>query len=238
VVLLPGPTDSWRSYQRVLDQLPREMRAVAVSQRGHGDSDKPDTGYAVRDFASDAVLLLDALGIGRAVVVGHSGSCLVARRIALDHPDRVAGLLLEASPTTLREDPKLVGFVDSVVAKLEDPISRDFARSFVADTSTAGLQADLVDLLVEEVLKAPAGVWREMFSNLVAYDDAAELALIEAPTLLIWGSADVVVSRDMQEQLARSIPHADLLVYNGLGHTPRWEDPVRFSTDLVRFAGS
>jgi pimeloyl-ACP methyl ester carboxylesterase len=89
--------------------------------------------------------------MGRAVVVGHSGSCLVARRIALDHPDRVAGLILEASPTTLRQDPKLVGFVDSVVAKLEDPISRDFARSFVADTSAAGLQADL---LVEEVLKA------------------------------------------------------------------------------------
>lgn len=91
-VLLPGPTDSWRSYQSVLDLLPHEIRAVSASQRGHGDSDKPETGYAVADFASDVVLLLDALAIERAVLTGHSGSCLVARRVALDHPDRVAAL--------------------------------------------------------------------------------------------------------------------------------------------------
>jgi pimeloyl-ACP methyl ester carboxylesterase len=40
----------------------------------------------------------------------------------------------------------------------------------------------------------------------------------------------------MQDQLARSLPDADLLVYAGVGHTPRWEDPVRFTSDLVSFA--
>jgi hypothetical protein len=40
----------------------------------------------------------------------------------------------------------------------------------------------------------------------------------------------------MQDHLARSMPDADLLVYTGVGHTPRWEDPVRFSSDLVTFA--
>ena len=45
VLMLPGPTDSWRSYQPVLDLLPDGLRAVAVSQRGHGESDKPESGY-------------------------------------------------------------------------------------------------------------------------------------------------------------------------------------------------
>ena len=90
VVLLPGPTDSWRSYQPVLARLPRGTYAVALSQRGHGDSDKPESGYRVEDFAADVVPLLDAGGIERAVLAGHSGSCLVARRVALDHPERVA----------------------------------------------------------------------------------------------------------------------------------------------------
>ena len=81
VLLLPGPTDSWRSYQPVLDLLPRELRAVSVSQRGHGDSDKPGRGYGVEDFAADVIPLLDALGIERAVLAGHSGSSLVARRL-------------------------------------------------------------------------------------------------------------------------------------------------------------
>lgn len=105
VVFLPGPTDSWRSYEQVLGHLAPSLWAVAVSPRGHGDSDKPATGYDVADFAADVVAFLDALGIGRAVLVGHSGSCLVAGRVAIDHPDRVAGLVLEASPATLHGDP-------------------------------------------------------------------------------------------------------------------------------------
>lgn len=235
VLLLPGPTDSWRSYQSVLDLLPYELHAIAVSQRGHGESDKPDTGYAVEDFAVDVISLLDAFAIERAVLAGHSGSCLVARRVALDHPDRVAGLILEASPTTLRDDPRLLSFLESVVSNLHDPISRDFARSFVADTSSQNVTPAMVNLLTEEVLKVPARVWRETFSGLMQYDDMSELPLMRAPTLLVWGDADALVSRDMQDRLARVIPAADLLIYHGVGHTPRWDDPERFSSDLATF---
>ena len=158
VLLLPGPTDSWRSYQPVLDLLPHEIRAVSVSQRGHGDSDKPDSGYNVEDFAADVIPLLDALGIERTVVAGHSGSSVVARRVALDHPDRVAGLILEAAPTTLGDNVQLRGFIDTVVSNLDDPIGPDFGRSFVAQTSSVNVAPGLVELLVEELLKVPAHV--------------------------------------------------------------------------------
>jgi non-heme chloroperoxidase len=236
VVLLPGPTDSWRSYGPVLEQLPPSLRVIAVSQRGHGDSDKPPVGYRVQDFAADVVPLLDALGIERAVLAGHSGSCLVVRRVAIDHPDRVAGLVLEASPTTLRGDPGLEGFMASIVSKLTDPIDRTFARSFVADTSTEVLAPDVLDQLVGETLKVPAHVWKAMFAGLLAYDDLDDLGRISAPTLLIWGDHDSLVGRNMQEHLAAAIPGAELLVYPGIGHTPRWEDPSRFADDLAAFA--
>jgi len=236
VLMLPGPTDSWRSYQPILDLLPHGVRAIAVSQRGHGESSKPETGYRVEDFAADVVALLDALSIERAVLAGHSGSCLVARRVALDHSDRVAGLLLEASPTTLRDDAQLLRFVESVVSELDDPISPDFARSFVVNRSSENVAPDLADLLVEEILAVPARVWKQTFAGLLAYDDQTELPLIETPTLLVWGDADTLVSLAMQDQLAGSIPDADVLVYPGVGHTPRWDDPARFSNDLMTFA--
>ena len=235
LLLLPGPTDSWRSYELVLDHLPTSVRAVAVSLRGHGDSDKPATGYRVEDLASDVVPLLDALGIERAVVAGHSGSCLVARRVAIDHPDRVAGLVLEASPTTLRGDAGLESFVASMVASLTDPIDPDFARSVITDTSTDGLAQEVVDRMVDEVLKAPARVWRELFADLCVYDDLDELHRISAPTLLVWGDADGLVGREMQATLTQRIPTAELLVYSGVGHTPRWEDPRRFADDVAAF---
>lgn len=235
VLLLPGPTDSWRSYETVLDLLPHGLRAIAVSQRGHGESDKPDTGYGVEDFAGDVVPLLDALGVDRVVLTGHSGSCLVARRVAIDHPERVAGLILEASPTTLRDDARLCEFIESVVSTLDDPISPDFARSFVTDTSSPNVADGVVELLARELLHVPARVWKETFAGLLRYDDTPELPLIEVPTLLVWGDGDALVSRDMQDDLVRSLSEADLLVYPGVGHTPRWEDPTRFAGGIVSF---
>jgi non-heme chloroperoxidase len=236
VVMLPGPTDSWRSYQPILDRLPPDLRAIAVSQRGHGDSDKPQVGFSVEDFAADVVALLDVLVVERAVLAGHSGACLAARRVAVDHPERVAGLLLEASPTTLRGHAGFNEFYDSVVSGLHDPISADFARSFVLDTSSDHVAPQLLEQLVDELLKVPARVWRAMFTDLLHYDDMADLKRITAPTLLVWGDSDPLVPRDMQDQLVGHIPGAGLLVYPGIGHTPRWEDPSRFSNDLTAFA--
>ena len=234
LVMLPGPTDSWRSYEPVLDRLPSTIHAVAVSQRGHGDSDKPATGYRVEDFAADVVPLLDALGIERAVLAGHSGSCLVARRVAIDAPDRVAGLVLEASPTTLRGEPALEDFVAGVVSTLSDPIDADFARSVVVDTSSDDVAPEVVDAMTAELLKVPARVWHETFAGLLQYDDRAELARITAPTLLLWGDGDGIVGRAMQEELAQALL-AELVVYPGVGHTPRWEDPARVAADVARF---
>lgn len=238
VVLLPGPTDSWRSYEPVLASLPDSelFRVVAVSLRGHGDSSKPPTGYRIEDLASDIAPLFARLDIERAVLVGHSGSCLVVRRVTLDASDRVAGLFLEASPTTLRGDAKLHDFVDTVVSDLADPLDREFARSFVADTSTGDLEPRLVDLLVDELLKVPVGAWKEMFASLVEYDDTTELSQVKAPVMLVWGDADPLVSKEMQDQLVRAMPQAELTVYQGVGHTPRWEQPERFARDLAAFA--
>lgn len=235
LVMLHGPTDSWRSYAPVLARLPRSIRAVAVSQRGHGDSDKPDGTFDVEEFADDVVALADALGLARVVLVGHSASCLVARRVAIDHPTRVAGLVLEASPVTLVGDTALAHFVDSVVGGLTDPIGPGFARSFVLDTSSAALPPDLLETLIGEVQKVPVRIWRAMFAGLLAYDDTSELADVRARVLLVWGDGDPLVSRAAQETLTARIPDAELVVYPGVGHTPRWERPQRFAEDLAWF---
>ena len=235
LVLLPGPTDSWRSYQSVLEAIPLWIRTIAVSQRGHGDSDKPAFGYRVQDFATDVVSLLDALRVGRAVLVGHSGSCFVARRVAVDHPSRVVGLVLEASPTTLHADPGLTAFGESVLSGLTDPIDPDFARAVLVDTSSGDLGSEVTNQLVGELVKVPALVWREMFAALLEYDDTAELARITVPTLMIWGDEDPIVGREMQDQLAEQLPVGELIVYSGVGHTPRWEEPSRFAADVAAF---
>jgi pimeloyl-ACP methyl ester carboxylesterase len=179
--------------------------------------------------------VLDALAIERAVLAGHSGSCLVARRVALDRPERVAGLVLEASPTWLGGDPARREFVGTSIMTLEDPIDPGFARSFVTDTSSGNVAPDLLEDLVADVVRVPARAWREMFASLLDYDDRAELTDVGAPALLIWGDRDAVVPRAMQEELVDLLPTATLTVYPGTGHTPRWEEPRRFADDVATF---
>jgi pimeloyl-ACP methyl ester carboxylesterase len=234
VVLLGGLTDSWHTYDPVFPHLPASVRAIAVSARGHGDSDKPQAGYRTADFAGDVVELFDALDVERGVLAGHSSASLVARRVAIDHPERVAGLVLEGSPTALAEDVGLAAFVSSLL-DLEDPIDPDFVREFIGGT-TAGVDEAFMGLMVAEAGKVPARVWREAFAALLQDDDLAEVGSIDAPTVLVWGDADGLVDRKHQETLTRRIPSAELLIYPGVGHTPHWEAPERYARDVTDVA--
>jgi hypothetical protein len=133
---------------------------------------------------------------GRSEFIGKNCGC----------PERVAGLVLEASPTTLCGHEALDAFVESVVSGLEDPIDPGFARSFVVDTSSKQVAPEMLDLLVAELLKVPARVWREVFAGLLDYDDVDKLGHVTSPTLLIWGDADGLVRRTRRASLRTSPP--------------------------------
>jgi pimeloyl-ACP methyl ester carboxylesterase len=177
-------------------------------------------------------MLLDALAIPRAVVAGHSSASLVARRFALDHPERVAGLILEGSFVKLGDHAAAVG---AELAALKDPIARELVHDFVGETFARPVPRAYVDAMIEESLKVPARVWRETFASLLDFDDSAELATLRIPTLIVWGDRDAIIDREATETLARSIRSSSLLTFEGVGHTPHWEDPERFARDVVAF---
>jgi pimeloyl-ACP methyl ester carboxylesterase len=237
-VLLPGLSDSWRSYARVLPHVPASIRVIAVSPRGHGDSDKPESGYRTTDFSADVADLLLQLGVTRAIVAGHSSASLVTQRFAIDHPERTAGIVLEGSFVTLRGRRDLEDVVASTITPLVDPIAPDFVRTFAAGTIVRAVPSSFMDSMVRESLKMPARVWREAFAGLLLDDHTLELRRISAPTVLIWGDQDGLIGREQQDALIRSIPGSRLVVYSGTGHSPHWEDPERFAADVVAFVTS
>ena len=98
IVFLHGYTDSWYSFSRLLPLLePARYHVYAISQRGHGDSDRPDGGYTIDDFAADVAAFLDAVSATRVNLVGHSMGSMVARRVAETYPERVAQLVIIGS---------------------------------------------------------------------------------------------------------------------------------------------
>src|SRR5918997_3538222 len=62
-VMLHGYSDSSRSFELLLPQLPESIHAFALTQRGHGDADKPASGYRPEDYAADVAAFLDAMGV-------------------------------------------------------------------------------------------------------------------------------------------------------------------------------
>lgn len=237
VVLLHAVAESWRSWIRLLPHLPRDVRALAVTQRGHGEADKPAEGYRLEQAAADVVAFLDVLGISRAVVAGTSSGGLVAQQVAVDHPRRVLGLLLVGSPASLR-GARAPGWV-SDVASLADPVTPEFARESV-DSFPVGraLPRDFVDLMVEDGCQAPAWVWRAVMRGLFEADPPTESGMITAPTVVLWGDRDGLLTREHEERLVGAIAGSRLVVYEGTGHLVLWEEPERVAADLVDFVRS
>ena len=235
ILLLHGYTDSWRSYEPLLAGLPASLRAIALSQRGHGDSTKPESTYGVADLADDARKAMDALGLTRAAIVGHSMGSLVAMRLAIDCPDRVSALVLIGAFATVRANAVASELWRDGVAALADPVEPEFVRAFQESTVARALPPPLMDTVVAESRKVPARVWRSALRAMLDDDFSDEIASIAAPTLIVWGDRDTICSRAEQERLQRALPQAELSVHEGVGHAPHWEDPARVAAELAAF---
>jgi non-heme chloroperoxidase len=236
VLLLHGATDSRTSWDPVLPHLPDSIRAIAVSQRGHGDSARPrDAGYRHEDMAADAAAVIEALDFGPAIMVGHSMGAWVAERVAVDRPDLVLGTVLVGAIGPGGENAVLVE-VRNEVSALADPIDPEFAREFQLGTTERPLPEATLDAFAAESLKLPQWLWRRLFDGLLEIDMTAELGSIQSPVLLVWGDRDVFDTRAEQDWLLETLAAARLEVYEGTGHAVHWEEPERFAADLAAFA--
>ena len=192
VVLLHAFLDSWRSFERVLPSLPDSIRAIAVSQRGHGDADRPASGYAVEDFTADLAMFLDEVRLDAAVIVASSSAGLTAQRFAAEHPQRTLGLVFIGSPRSLRDKPGVASFLDEM-RELSDPIDPAFARGFLDAVTSEAVPQDFKEIALAENLKVPAAVWRATLAGLLDEVPATETATITAPTVIVWGDRDDVI---------------------------------------------
>jgi non-heme chloroperoxidase len=234
LICLHGYTDSWKSYQLVLPYLPESIHAFALSQRGHGGSDRPPGEYAPRDFAADVAQFMDQTGLGAAVIVGHSMGGVIAQRFALDYPEKTKALILVCTFASFAGS-KEVAALHEAVSALSDPVDPAFVEGFQGSTVARPLSPAFFQTVVGESLRVPARVWKAVLSELVKADYTKELQAVKKPVLLVWGDQDTFATRTAQERLLGSIAGARLVVYTGSGHSVHWEEPQRFARDIEAF---
>ena len=180
---------SSRTWAGVVARLQDRFRCVAIDARGAGGSDAPASGYSTRDHAGDALAVIEALGLGRHVLVGHSMGGKAAQVLAARRPRGLAGLVLVASapPSPMRID-------DALRARMRLAYADRDAVDWSLDNVLCGsrLEPALRETLVADALRLSA-VARDGWIDLGSREDfGAEVAAIEVPVAIVAGLADKV----------------------------------------------
>lgn len=229
VVLIHGYTDNARDWVPLIPFLNAHYRLIVVDIRGHGQSDKPECCYAKIDFAYDIKLLLDALHIRKADIVGHSLGSMITQVLAEQWPDRVRKVILISStggpkPGTIPRKPSY-DFA-SEIRQLKEPIDPDSPFMVQWWASPTPVNEEFIRRQRRDAAGIPLAVWLAVLEQGTnASDIQSNLPKLEAPTLLIWGSKDPIMEEDVRQSLRDALPAAKVKVFEGLGHNPFWEDP-------------
>ena len=224
LLLLHGLSDSWHSFLPLLPHLPAGLRALAFTQRGHGQSSKPRDDYRLQTLVADTLAFLDVMHVDRAVIAGHSMGAAVATLLAAHHPVRVAGLALLGAFADFRGNAGVIELRRDV-RDLADPIDPDFARAFQISTIARTVDDDFIELVVSDSQALPSFAWRSLVDGLIATDLAGAFGKIKAPTTLIWGELDAFVPRSDQDAMLAGIRCPTLHVLAGTGHAVHWDRP-------------
>jgi len=234
VIFLHGFTDSRHSFDYLLPNLPKDIRAIVITQRGHGSSDKPQTGYRPEDFAADLNAFMNSRNIRQAVIAGHSMGSTIAQYFAVYYPEKVSGLVLLSTIPDLKKNTVIREF-GRQVSLLKDPIDHAFASDFQKSTIHMPIPETFLDTVINETMKVPSNVWQGVMNGLLDVNISRRLRKIKIPTLLMYGEKDNFSSMAGQEKLMAQFKNAQLIAYRGVGHALHWEIPHTAARDIAAF---
>jgi len=144
--------DNWRHQ---VAHFSRSHRVIALDQRGHGESDKPNQDYTVGGFVDDLVWFIGDRGLDRPVIVGHSMGGLIAMNLARKHPDIARAIVMVDAPVTPLPE-QLQPVAESTLAALQSDaykqVAEGFVRMFMFDANSP---PDLVEKLIGAMSEAP-----------------------------------------------------------------------------------
>lgn len=243
VILIHGFTDSARDWAPMLPYVSKRTRWILVDIRGHGASSKPECCYTRLDFAYDVKLLLDALQIPKADVVGHSLGTIIAQTLAEYWPQRIGRVVLVSStgglaPNVPAHAPQFD--FEGAIKSLHEPIEADSPFMIAWWDSPTPVDPDFIARERRDAAAIPLRVWLAVLDQAsINRDNYADLQRtlprLGAPTLLIWGSEDPIMEPPMRDSLRRALPNARVKIFPGLGHNPFWEDPAAVAREIEAF---
>lgn len=210
MILLEGLGGDIPGWRRNIPELSARLCVVAYDFRGNGGSDEPPAPCTMDTFVHDTLALADQLELERFHVYGQSFGGMVAQELAWAHPDRVASLILACThcggshviaalePKTPKGESWRNLYSDAFVTRHPDHVAEDRKIGSMQPRHRVG--------------------GRRQWEAMQAFDSFERLPQIQAPTLIMHGTADRLVAPANAELLAARIPGAELVWLEGAGH--------------------
>ncbi len=206
------------------------FHVVLYDCRGQGQSDKPPGPYSSALHAQDLLSLLDRLDIQRAHFVGLSNGGSVAMHLAVQHPERIARLVL--ADTFAYTDAIMQAKLQSWLTALEvggPGIRFDIATPWVWGRTFLAYNQHLLVPLREKAAQADPEPIQTLIEGALLFDIRDDLHAIQAPTLIFVGEEDILTPPWYARELAYAIPNARLCIVPQAGHALPIEQPAMFN---------
>ncbi len=252
VLFVHGLMSSSRTWDDQLRRITGPHRLLAPDLFGHGDSDKPPGDYSLGAHAATLRDLLDAVGIARATVVGHSLGGGIALQFGYLFPDRVDALVLVSSGGLGRELNLLLRAATLPGSEFVLPL---IASRWLHDAGDTALSI-WSGLGLPQISPSSDEAWRNLSTLADAPTRAAFLATSRSvidvfgqtvnahnrlpalgalPSLLVWGARDRIVPPSHLETARTALPSASVEIFDRAGHFPHLDEPDRFAALLGTF---
>lgn len=216
VILVHGLSGSTRWWTRNVPALAERYRVYLVDLPGFGAMRRLRRRFVLSEAAYWLAAWMEAVGLERADVVGHSMGGYISLRLAAQRPGTVRRLVLVA-PAVLPAGKSLFGQILPLLLSV-----RYTTPSFLPVVARDALRM------------GPVTLWRAA-RDLLVQDVREELRSVRAPTLLIWGENDTLVPPSISHLLRREIPDSRLLIMKKIGHVPMFDRPREFNAALLAF---
>jgi len=237
VILLHGWLGSWGLWQPTMEALGQHYRCYALDFWGFGESGKKRDSYAVGDFMELVRQFMDALGIDRAPLIGHSMGGTASLGTTIRYPERITQVCVIGSPIVgsslsfflqLAGIPQIGSLARNSLGALKFGLR--LSSPLITRNSKAWypmIERDLSRTTVESFFSSIGSLRRT--------DLRPRLGEVLVPTLGIYGTRDVIVHPRQYEPLQAGVKQARIEIMPGSGHFPMLDEPDKYLAIIRSF---
>lgn len=243
LLLIHGTCFDTTGWAQQIPPFSQKYKVIVFDNRGTGRTDTTKPPYTIEQMTDDTVGLMEILKIEKAHILGYSMGSLIAQELAIKYPERIKTLVVTASyarltPIGLKRTELIMRmFQEGVNPEI---VVRNFFLWFFSDRFFENVE--LVNSDVNNFMnllsspKAAEGLDGQV-NAILNYNGRGHLHHITAPTLVVVGRDDILTPVKCSEEVASSIPNAELIIMENAVHSLPFENPERLNQVVFDFLG-